>query len=65
MIEFSPDFKEMMCGGVGEFDEIQLQAIFQRQNELNINTISVQKSGSLFLCRVDEKTVNNYNGGEV
>ena len=65
MIEFSPDFKEMMCGGVGEFDEIQLQAIFQRQNELNINTILVQKSGSLFLCRVDEKTVNNYNGGEV
>ena len=65
MIELSPDFKEMMCGGVGEFDEIQLQAIFQRQNELNINTISVQKSGSLFLCRVDEKTVNNYNGGEV
>ena len=65
MIELSPDFKEMMCGGVGEFDEIQLQAIFQRQNELNINTISVQKSGSLFFCRVDEKTVNNYNGGEV
>ena len=65
MIEFSPDFKEMMCGGVGEFDEIQLQAIFQRQNELNINTILVQKSDSLFLCRVDEKTVNNYNGGEV
>lgn len=65
MIEFSPDFKEMMCGGVGEFDEIQLQAIFQRQNELNINTILVQKSGSLFLCRVDKKTINNYNGGEV
>lgn len=65
MIELSPEFKEMMCGGVGEFDEIQLQAIFQRQNELNINTIFVQKSGSFFLCRVDEKTVNNYNGGEV
>jgi hypothetical protein len=65
MIEFNPEFKEMMCGGVGEFDRLQLQEIFQRQNELNINTIFVQKSGSFFLCRVDEKTVNNYNGGEV
>jgi hypothetical protein len=65
MIEFSPDFKEMMCGGVGEFDEIQLQAIFQRQNELNINTIFVQKSGSLFLCRVDEKTIEDHKRGQV
>ena len=65
MVEYSPEFKEMITGGVGEFDRYQLQEIFQRQSELNINTIYVQKSGSFFLCRVDEKTVNNYNGGQV
>ena len=65
MIEYNPAFKEMMAGGVGEFDKFQLQEIFQRQGELNINTIFVQKSGSFFLCRVDEQSVNSYNGGQV
>lgn len=65
MIEYDLSFKEMMAGGVGEFDKFQLQEIFQRQGELNINTIFVQKSGSFFLCRVDEQTVNSYNGGQV
>jgi hypothetical protein len=65
MVEYSSEFKEMVLGGVGEFDKFQLQEIFQRQSELNINTIFVQKSGSFFLCRVDEQTINGYNGGEV
>jgi hypothetical protein len=61
MIELNPEFKEMMCGGVGEFDRLQLQEIFQRQNELNINTIFVQKSGERFWCRVDELTSNYWH----
>ena len=40
---------------------VELIDILSRQNYLNFNTLSVQKSGDIFWCQVDEPTVEYWS----
>ena len=60
-IKNNREYQLMMRGNFGTFDQYELWAILCHQNELGINTISIQKmSCGKFICKVDEKTVNEY-----
>ena len=55
------EFIDMMRGYYGKFTQQQLWQILLHQNELGINTISIQKMNSSdFICKVDEETVLAY-----
>ena len=65
IIENLEEFKLMMRGGVGQFDQYMLHSILKHQNELGINTLMIQKdSYGQFLCKVDELTVIHYKKEE-
>lgn len=55
------EFQFMMRGGVGFFSQYEIWAILSHQNELGINTISIQKDYTgKFVCMVDKPTVEGY-----
>ena len=55
------EFQFMMRGGVGFFLQYEIWAILSHQNELGINTISIQKDYTgKFVCMVDKPTVERY-----
>ena len=55
------DYQLMMQGGAGFFSQYELWSILSHQNELGINTISIQKDFTgKFVCCVDELTIENY-----
>ena len=57
----NPEFIDMMRGYFGEFDQYELWTILCHQNELGINTISIQKmSCGKFICKVDKLSVEAY-----
>ena len=61
IIENLEEFKLMMRGGLGQFDQYMLHSILKHQNELGINTIMIQKNAyGDFICKVDEITIHDY-----
>lgn len=55
------EFQLMMQGGVGFFSQYEVWAILSHQNELGINTISIQKDYTgKFVCVVDKLAVERY-----
>lgn len=56
------DFKLMMQGDIGFFSQDEMWNILLHQEELGINTISIQKdfTGKLFVCMVDKPTIERY-----
>ena len=55
------EFHLMMRGGVGFFSQYEVWAILSHQNELGINTISIQKDYTgKFVCMVDKPTIEGY-----
>lgn len=55
------EFQLMMQGGVGFFSQYEIQTILSHQNELGINTISIQKDYTgKFVCMVDKPTIERY-----
>ena len=60
-MENNQEFISMMHGAFGTFTAHELWQILLCQNEFGINTISIQKMDcGKFICKVDEKTVNEY-----
>ena len=60
-IRNSQEFIDMMNGYFGKFTKYELWSILVNQNELGINTISVQKMNcDEFICKVDKETVLAY-----
>ena len=60
-MENNQEFISMMRGAFGTFTAYELWQILLCQNELGINTISIQKmSCGKFICKVDKKTVSEY-----
>ena len=65
IIENLEQFKLVMRGGLGQFDQYMLHSILKHQNELGINTLMVQKDPyGQFLCKVDELTSIYYKKEE-
>lgn len=65
IIENLEEFKRMMRGGLGQFDQYMLHSILKHQNELGINTLMIQKDPyGQFVCKVDELTVIYYKKKE-
>ena len=65
IIENLEEFKLMMRGGLGQFDQYMLHSILKHQNELGINTLMIQKDPyGQFICKVDELTVIYYKKKE-
>lgn len=61
-MEQNKNFIEMMNGGFGEFTQHELWTILTNLNELNINTIKVQKTvEDKFICIVDRLTIERYS----
>ena len=55
------EFIDMMRGYFGKFTKYELWSILINQNELGINTISIQKMNcGDFICKVDKETVLAY-----
>lgn len=55
------EFQFMMRGGVGFFSQYEIWTILLHQNELGINTISIQKDYTgKFVCMVDKPTIERY-----
>lgn len=55
------NFQLMMQGEFGFFSQYELWNILLHQNELGINTISIQKDFTgKFVCKVDKLTVEEY-----
>lgn len=55
------EFQLMMQGGAGFFSQYEVWAILSHQNELGINTISIQKDYTgKFVCMVDKSTIERY-----
>ena len=54
--EESKKIRRLLLGSVVNFSLIELLEVLSRQNMLNINTLSIQKSGEQFWCVVDELT---------
>ena len=55
------EFQLMMQGGVGFFSQYEVWTILSHQNELGINTISIQKDYTgKFVCVVDKPTIERY-----
>ena len=59
------EFQHMMKGNYGTFTQYELWSILSNQNELGINTISIQKSDDKkFICQVDKITIETYLNNE-
>lgn len=54
--EESKKIRRLLLGSIVNFSLIELLEVLSRQNMLNINTLSIQKSGEQFWCIVDELT---------
>ena len=54
--EESKKIRRLLLGSIVNFSLIELLEVLSRQNMLNINTLSIQKSGEQFWCVVDELT---------
>ena len=54
--EESKKIRRLLFGSIVNFSLIELLEVLSRQNMLNINTLSIQKSGEQFWCVVDELT---------
>lgn len=55
------NFKLMMQGDIGFFSQYEVWTILSHQNELGINTISIQKDYTgKFVCMVDKPTIERY-----
>ena len=63
-IGFKQRYKSLMNGRVEKFNKQELWMLIEKMNFLNINTLSIQKSGSdeeaEFCCKVDKSTVLFY-----
>ena len=60
-IKNNSDFQLMMRGGVGFFSQYEIWTILSHQNELGINTVSIQKDYTgKFVCKVDKLTIERY-----
>lgn len=60
-IKNNREFQLMMQGDVGFFSQYEVWAILSHQNELGINTISIQKDYTgKFVCVVDKLAVERY-----
>jgi hypothetical protein len=57
----SKNIKRLLLGSIVNLTLNELLDVLSRQNLLNINTLSVQKSGEQFWCRVDELTSNYWH----
>lgn len=51
---------ELMIGAITIFDICELEYILFHMNDLDINTLSIQKGYSGYLCKVDEPTVSKF-----
>ena len=54
--EESKKIRRLLLGSIVNFSLIELLEVLSRQNMLNINTLSIQKSREQFWCVVDELT---------
>ena len=54
--EESKKIRRLLLGSIVNFSLIELLEVLSKQNMLNINTLSIQKSGEQFWCVVDELT---------
>lgn len=54
--EESKKIRRLLLGSIVNFSLIELLEVLSRQNMLNIDTLSIQKSGEQFWCVVDELT---------
>ena len=54
--EESKKIRRLLLGSIVNFSLIELLDVLSRQNMLNINILSIQKSGEQFWCVVDELT---------
>ena len=52
-----PRIKELLGGRVIKATPMQLSTLLIYMNELNINTLSIQKSGRFYYLKVDKHTV--------
>ena len=52
-----PRIKELLGGRCIKATPAQLSKLLVHMNELNINTLSVQKSGKFYYLKVDKHTV--------
>ena len=52
-----PRIKELLSGRVIKATPMQLSTLLIYMNELNINTLSIQKSGRIYYLKVDKHTV--------
>lgn len=60
-IKNNREFQLMMRGGAGFFSQYEIWTILSHQNELGINTISIQKDYTgKFVCMVDKLTIERY-----
>ena len=57
----SKNVKRLLLGSIVNLTLSELLDILSRQNLLNINTLSIQKSGEQFWCVVDELTSNYWH----
>lgn len=51
---------ELMIGAIITLDICELEYILFHMNDLCINTLSIKKGYSGYLCKVDESTVNKF-----
>ena len=52
-----PRIKELLSGRVIKATPMQLSTLLIYMNELNINTLSIQKSGRFYYLKVDKHTI--------
>lgn len=57
----SKNIKRLLLGSIVNLTLNELLDVLSRQNLLNINTLSIQKSGEQFWCVVDELTSNYWH----
>ena len=57
----SKNIKRLVLGSIVNLTLNELLDVLSRQNLLNINTLSIQKSGEQFWCVVDELTSNYWH----
>lgn len=58
----SKNYQDLMSGKIVELTQYELWNILCHQNELNINTIAIQKTiDGNFMCFVDSSTIRTYN----
>lgn len=55
--EYNYEVERLLKGEIIKVDEEELKDILRKMTKLNINTLSIQKSGWLYYIKVDELTI--------